>query len=140
MDKDSTQQLLRGGTQGTPYSQDRYLRLHLPYPPTTNHLFANKPGGGRFASKAYQTWIRAAEGELWTQPRKPVHGPVQIRIALAEPRETAVRQDLDNRLKALLDFLVRYELIDGDHHKVVRRIEAQWGGVEKGAIVEVTAL
>jgi Holliday junction resolvase RusA-like endonuclease len=46
------------------------------------------------------------------------------------------RRDLDNLIKACLDLLVEYKLIDGDHRTVVRAIAASWS--EKVIGVRIT--
>jgi hypothetical protein len=34
--------------------------LLIPYPPSVNHLFATKKGGGRVKTAAYKAWITEA--------------------------------------------------------------------------------
>ena len=106
--------------------------LPLPLPPTLNNLFINLQGRGRVPSKSYKDWRKRADETLWTNHVKAIGGPVKILLMI----EDKGRRDLDNCAKAVIDFLVQHNLIDGDDRKVVRRIVLEWGDIE-GAIVEV---
>ena len=66
------------------------------------------------------------------QPRS-ISGRVEIEITLAD----GYRGDLDNTLKALLDYLRRIEAIEGDGPKHVRRLVVQWGEAPEGIRVAV---
>lgn len=108
------------------------MKLTLPFPPTTNHLYSNIPGRGRVVSAKYKAWKDAADGALWTQSRKPIVGPVSITITLQDKG----RFDVDNRTKAAIDFLVRHGIIPDDDRTVVRRVVAQVGDVQ-GCEIEI---
>jgi Holliday junction resolvase RusA-like endonuclease len=45
--------------------------------------------------------------------------------------------DLDNGLKALIDYLRRIELIEDDSHKHMRRLVVEWGIAPMGCRVTV---
>lgn len=93
--------------------------LTLPLPPSTNNLFAtvwrkSKKTGKRvplrIAAKKYAAWKDAAGWTLKTQERWRLGGPVNVAIYL--PLKMA--GDIDNRVKAILDLLVKFDWIDDD--------------------------
>jgi Holliday junction resolvase RusA-like endonuclease len=97
------------------------IYLRLPVPPSTNNLYLNIRRG-RTKSKAYREWIEAADNCFLEQRRglngKPVAGPYTAQIKL--PR---INGDVDNRTKAILDWLVRVELTTDDRH--CRKVSAE---------------
>lgn len=97
------------------------IRYELPYPPTTNHLFANV-GRGRTKTDAYRAWREAAGYSIIEQGRKRIHGHVTLSIALVRPDKR--RRDLSNSIKAIEDLLVSMAVIDDD--SLVQRISIQW--------------
>lgn len=110
------------------------IRLTLPKPPSSNHLFPTGKSGRRFRSKEYEKWLSAAEYELWMTKFAPIAGPVSISITI----EDIGRVDLANHEKACVDFIVKHKLIEDDKRSIVRRILMQWGNV-KGCLVEIEA-
>ena len=87
--------------------------LALPFPPSVNAMW--RYGRERvYKSKSYAAWIEAADAAMMTtRPKpKPVHGHFTIDLSL--PATKRGRSDVDNRLKAILDWLQRVELIDND--------------------------
>lgn len=97
------------------------IRYELPYPPTTNHLFANV-GRGRVKTDAYRAWRERAGYTIIEQGRKRIHGYVALSIALVRPDKR--RRDLSNSIKAVEDLLVSMAVIDDD--SLVQRISIQW--------------
>lgn len=117
------------------------IRLYLDAPPSLNHLFPTTKGGGRVRSTAYRDWCNAQRMTVIAQRPTPIAGPVALTITLSDK---LVRADPDNNLKAPIDLLVDYGLIEGDSKKLVRRITVEWGdpvwqGHQMGCLVEVTA-
>lgn len=81
------------------------LAIRLPMPPTANNLFPSK-GGRRFLSQEGQDYRRAVAVRLMVagvRRQPPMRGAVAVDV-IARFRDQR-RQDLDNRLKALLDAL-----------------------------------
>lgn len=133
------------------------ITLTLPVPPSLNNLYPTvvkkeksptglasigrvsredylaavsgaKPKTRRIKSRDYEDWIRRADAMLMMQKPKfrgrTIEGKWGVGILM--PPETA---DLDNRIKPILDFLVRLGLTPDDRH--ARRIlieEMQMGG------------
>lgn len=104
--------------------------LNLPLPPTTNNLFVNI-GKGRAPSHAYKLWRQEAGWRLKAQKPRTVSGRVVILIGVERPNTAAGRaSDVDNRVKALLDLLVKHKVIDDD--KTVDGLAVAWNPPGKG--------
>lgn len=90
------------------------MKITLPLPPSTNHLYANVPGVGRVKTMRYKQWIKAADKYYLAQLRniKPVSGPISLAIRL--PANT--RGDTSNRIKAAEDYLVKRQITGDDKH------------------------
>lgn len=105
------------------------LSLHLPYPPSTNRIWraSGGPGGRKvYVAPAYAAWKTEADGLLMTQRgwmMRRVVGQFEVDIALCPPKGHQ-RGDLDNRIKAILDFLQRATIVSNDKH--CQRITAYW--------------
>lgn len=98
------------------------IRLTLPVPPSLNHAFANAPGIGRVKTKAYKAWITGAGWHLKAQgPLVPLIGEVTVEIRIGLRGN---RGDVDNRVKGVLDLLVRHHIIEDD--RKVRKVSAEW--------------
>lgn len=122
------------------------LQLRLPSPPSVNHLFANaapkreefplpgtKKQRGRRVTARYRTWRKEANACLWGVKLKHFVGPVEIHLAVADKGQG----DLDNKLKAILDFLVHHTIIEDDNRQFVRKVILEWANIE-GCIVTIT--
>lgn len=110
-----------------------YLKLIIPRPPSVNAMFRNVTrtagsGTGRVRSSTYLRWRRDAAAAICDQigNQPPVNlfpGPVRISIQV---RLKAVNEDIDNRVKAVLDLLVSSEILRGDDSRCVQSIYAEW--------------
>ncbi len=130
------------------------ISITLPIPPSVNNLYVNarpraskgfagkaridakdyaaavasgkSSGGGRFKSKGYRNWIRAADAAYVMQrasmPKRPIEGEYGVCIVMPESKH-----DVDNNHKAILDWLVRVGLTPDDSHAqmVITRIDKQ---------------
>lgn len=85
--------------------------LKLPPPPSTNGLFATV-GRRRIKSRRYRRWLNAAGWELVAQRPGTIAGPWQVDIALP----AGLRGDVDGRIKAVLDLLVKHGVTADDRH------------------------
>ena len=91
------------------------VTLTLPTPPSVNNCFRNLPGKGRVKSADYIDWIGHAGWTLREQKPGRVGGYVVVSIAVERESATA---DLDNRIKAILDLIVKHDVIDDDRFVV----------------------
>jgi len=110
------------------------LTLLLPFPPTTNNLFANAARGrGRFPTRQYKAWRERAAVAIRRQAPEPIKGAVELNIQLGRPDRR--RRDLSNYIKALEDALVQHGLIEDD--SMVQTLSVAWGSIP-GATVRVS--
>jgi crossover junction endodeoxyribonuclease RusA len=85
----------------------------LPLPPSTNNLYENV-GKRRVTSGKYASWMRDAILTVFAQVTadRRIGGTVEVLIQIAP--ETP--GDIDNRIKAVLDCLVKSQRVDDDRH------------------------
>jgi Holliday junction resolvase RusA-like endonuclease len=105
-------------------------------PPSTNNLFINVTKG-RVKSQQYETWLQEAQIDYYRQRPKGVAGPVHITMEFQEPGR---KSDLDNRVKAPLDFCVKSGIIEADDNTIVRSISAKWSDEVEGVRVTVASI
>lgn len=98
-----------------------YALFSIPVPPTTNNLFATV-GRRRVQTREYKSWLEAAGWQIKTQRVPKVEGDVKVTLVITRPTVTS---DLDNRIKPILDSLVKFGVIDDDTQ--VCAINAAWG-------------
>ena len=99
--------------------------VEISVPPSLNNAYRNIPGKGRVKSADYASWMRDAVQilTLLVPDRNRVPGPVSVSIVLPEK----MPGDIDNRVKPILDALVKSGRIDDDrnvHEIYVRRLTA----------------
>lgn len=109
--------------------------LTLSWPPSTNDLWRAFKGRNILSRKA-RAWYEAASLELLAQKAKPIKGPVWVTIALQSPFKRSY--DPDNRIKCLLDLLVKNSILEGDSNSIIHRLTVytQMVGFE-GALVTI---
>jgi crossover junction endodeoxyribonuclease RusA len=113
------------------------VRINLPYPPSLNGIF-HVHKGSRLSEK-YRLWRDEAGWELKRQKPSKVPGPVAISVELTAPDKR--RRDLDNvGFKAVIDLLVKHEIIEADDSRIVREIKARWVDSGEPCAVEVRSV
>lgn len=104
--------MLRGAAQRTAGKRETdFQALHVPVPPSVNSLYKNLRGRGRVKTKDYSAWFANARNVVRLQKPGVVRGPVVI--VLCVDRQ-GVGSDLDNRVKALFDLIVKLGVIEDD--------------------------
>lgn len=93
----------------------------LPVPPSVNELYRNLPGRGRVQSAVYHEFIRFGITSIRNQKVQPVPGRV---MAIFGVERSSLAADIDNRLKAMLDTIVKAEVIKDDN--MVTAIAVCW--------------
>ena len=83
--------------------------LELPIPPSVNGLFLNAKGKGRVKTRAYSVWCTEVDWTLKRSQRLP-EGAYAVTAWIPLNRKS----DLDNRIKAILDALVRNKVVPDD--------------------------
>ena len=86
------------------------MKVNLPIPPSANNLFGNRPGG-RYPMKHYLEWQEEAGWALKTAKVK-FDNKVPYRFSVLVPRDMI--GDVDGRIKAPLDLLVKHEIVADD--------------------------
>lgn len=89
------------------------LWLTLPAPPSVNNLYATAESGRR-KTEAVRRWESAAGWEAKIQliqaPSKTIRGKYDLSIYLPQ----FIKGDIDNRVKAVSDLLVRLRITEDD--------------------------
>jgi Holliday junction resolvase RusA-like endonuclease len=118
------------------------IEIDLPLPTSTNRIWrrGHARSTGRtwtYLSKSYQNWKVKAEAALKAQfPVMPdqIRGPFDVRLVIT--RAKRYKLDLDNRVKAALDFCTQSGLIEDD--KFQNRLTVEWGKAPTGARLMLT--
>lgn len=113
------------------------LTLDLPMPPSVNKIWSLKGGkNGVYVSKPYKKWREEANALCmqfrWHKER--IAGPFAVWVTLDRAQRNG---DLDNRLKAILDFLHTAGITDDDSY--CEALGADWGHAPVGCRVMVDA-
>lgn len=99
----------------------------LPFPPSTNNLFAHGVVKGRhrrFPTKQYKAWRHAAVIIIRSQRLPQFREPVVIKLALT-PRDSR-RRDASNYIKPVEDALVEAGLLVDDNQQYVKAVTPYW--------------
>lgn len=113
------------------------ITIDLPMPPSTNSIWRrgwNRKTGQpvTYLNKTYKDWKLRADAELEKQhpgPRPLLTGAFNVRLVLAAHKR--FKMDLDNRIKAALDWAKQAGLIADDKYQ--NRVTLEWGDVPSGA-------
>ena len=103
--------------------------IRLPFPVSVNDMYANNKRGsgrGRYPTKEYEQWRADATIMLYQQKVRPMLGRCTIHIDLDDRRQG----DCDNRVKPILDALVKHGILGGDSKKYVRRVSVGWEKID----------
>lgn len=109
------------------------MKIDLPWPPSTNNLYA-VCRGRKIKSSAGRKYTQAVQAEIWNGHGERFNDKrVKVEITLHQPTRRNI--DLDGRLKALLDALTQCGVWADDSQidelKVIR------GEVIKGGLARV---
>jgi Holliday junction resolvase RusA-like endonuclease len=104
--------------------------IRLSTPPSLNNVFRNVPGVGRVRTGDYKRWITQNGYAVLAQRPEKHKGDVAVHLRIG-PR---TRSDLDNRIKPILDLLVKMQVIEDDSRVV--EIRARWMA-DEGCEVDV---
>lgn len=118
-----------------PFAAPTVTVLDLPMPPSTNRIWARSPDGITL-SKDYRLWKDNADRFVlytgaWRRATK-ITGRFTCEIIL-DQNERKRTGDLDNRIKATLDWLQSRELIRNDSD--CDALSVRWGDAPHGCCV-----
>jgi crossover junction endodeoxyribonuclease RusA len=103
------------------------ITIDLPIPPSVNAIW--RSGRGRvYRSEKYLDWTAAADALVMANrqyPKRKIGGHFSAHICLSEDHG---RGDLDNKIKAVLDWAQSRDLIRND--KDCRRLTAEYAAVD----------
>lgn len=103
--------------------------LYLPWPPTVNHYYGVKTGGGKYIKEPGKTFRWRAKAAMLETGGSKATGRLSVRIVANPPDKR--RRDLDNLLKCLLDALQHAGCYDDDEQidrLLIERREVVAGG------------
>lgn len=95
--------------------------LSLPYPPSTNRLYANNKAEGRIKTREYKSWLNTALWQLKTQSFRQIEGDFSTHIKVGRPNRRY--GDLDNKIKPIMDALVKAGAVKDDRYAIRHVIE-----------------
>lgn len=97
------------------------VEFTMPTPPSTNTLYRNVRGKGRVKTAAYHDFIAMGIAAIRGQRVQPIAGNVLAVFGVERMSKSA---DIDNRLKAMLDTIVKAGVIEDD--RFVTAIAISW--------------
>ena len=102
--------------------------VNLPCPPSVNRTRRKDNAGARLLQKFYKAadmHVLAQRGRTCAPlPIGRIKGPFEAHIIISDKLTNI---DLDNGVKAILDYAVRIELVPDDGPKYLRRLIVEWG-------------
>jgi crossover junction endodeoxyribonuclease RusA len=113
-------------TASPPFELPGDVVIDLPFPPSVNRLWRSRSTDGAsqvYLSPSYVKWKKAADAMALGTPFGFVPGAFEAAINVCPPKGK-VRGDLDNRIKAVLDWLQRVGVVADDKH--CQRLMIEW--------------
>ena len=114
----------------------------LPEPISTNHLFVNLPPragggrGGRVMAPEYKDWRKRADEWLMCQRPLPRFA-MPVAVTLYAGEVGVGNMDAGNVEKAVVDAIVRAEIIRDDSRKWLRRLAVVWTPGLRGTLAHL---
>ncbi len=106
---------------------DVLYTVHLPMPPSVNSLYGGGSGQQRFMSKRYKAWIASCP----QLPQLQITQPICVEYVFAWPDKRL--RDLQNFIKAPMDYMVKSGVIADDNYTIVSEEKLRHVGVDKHA-------
>lgn len=113
--------------------ENRMIKLELPYPPTVNHYYGQKPRGGRYIKpegKAFRIEVLAVA--MQNKACNYVTDDIEVYIEVYPPDKR--KRDLDNINKALLDALEAAGVFKDDS-QIVKLTSTKHESVKGGKVI-----
>lgn len=103
---------------------DCVAKITLPFPPSVNELFGGGARQQRFPSTKYKAWLRSCPP---LTPLNLTNVKLDMKVYFPSNRQS----DLDNRLKAINDYLVKKKVIVDDSWQHLKQITITAMGIDK---------
>ncbi len=103
--------IMEGGATGEALAGTQRRAFTMPTPPSTNALYKNVRGKGRVKTRQYDDWLMIATTALRQQKIEPFKGRA---VAIMGVERTSMNADIDNRIKAAWDAIVKAGVIRDD--------------------------
>lgn len=120
-----------------PFAVPADIVLDLPAPPSVNRTRKLDFSSLRIVNawkNVANAYVLAAKGRKISPLKLTKISRFELHIVLSEHH---TKIDLDNGLKALIDYLRKIELIENDSPKHMRRLVVEWGHAPFGCRVRV---
>lgn len=102
--------------------------MDLPFPPSTNRIWQHNKAGKKQVSRSpiYASWIRRSDAAVIANGcwRAKTRMPGAFTALVLLDRELRGPGDADNRIKAVLDWAQRVELVTND--RLCEEVTARW--------------
>jgi Holliday junction resolvase RusA-like endonuclease len=112
------------------------IKFYLPFPPSVNSLYPTVDKI-RIKSATYKRWIKQANLILNKQNIPILNQRCIVEYHLNHP-DNRIR-DAENYAKALTDFLVYRNILQGDDRRYLKATLASWNDI-KGKLVEINII
>ena len=109
------------GSAGAGFLPPAPVSFTIPTPPSVNDIYKNVQGKGRVKSHGYDKFIAHAITTIRLQNVPPISGRV---VMIAGVERMSLQADLDNRLKAMQDAIVKAGVIMDDN--LITAIAIAW--------------
>jgi crossover junction endodeoxyribonuclease RusA len=112
--------------------------IDLSMPPSVNSIWRYSRARKKpYLAERYQTWKRDADNRFLANRKawRSIKGPFKATVVFA--KEKRGRSDLDNRVKALMDWLQRAAIIEND--SLCESLSVSWGYAPEGCRVKLRA-
>lgn len=96
-----------------PLAINHNIVLELPIPPSVNRAWFNIPNGGRANTREYNEWIQTAGFYVKQAKARPLEDTYYC-VSVLLP--FCMRGDIDNRIKPILDLLVKHKITADDRY------------------------
>jgi len=123
-------------TTAAPFAAPPVIVFDLPVPPSVNRTRKWDPASGRLVSRWKTTADNFVIAQRRGQPRK-IPGAFEILIVMSE-KHTGI--DLDNGIKAIIDYMREIDAIQNDAQAFLRKLTVEWGDAPEGCRVHVRGL
>jgi Holliday junction resolvase RusA-like endonuclease len=111
-----------------PFAPPLECVMDLPFPPSTNKIWAPRKGGGGqlMRSGKYSSWLKKADKVVVVNGswRHRVRMPGRFTALILLDQQKRARSDCDNRIKGVLDWAQKVDLIKND--QLCDEVTARW--------------